>query len=378
MRWGNYGLLRASPFLIGSDLTEPQMESIAKYLSRFGPDTPKLALRPPEYPVDENVVSKAIFVQYDLPDPLSESRRPVMLHSAMKSSDNKVWLTGGTNVLKLDPKELDPAERTGVYPIEAGGSTHGLSEDRRGHVFYADLGLGKVGDIDPKSGKVIEWSTATKGFTHTIFTDSHGYIWYSDISSSALGKYDPATGRLESFQTKTPAAGPYGMVEDVHGNIWAACLTKGIILKFNPDTYEMTEYNTPTPGSGPRRIIIDSKGVIWFAESSAERFGSINSETGEMKEYKLPITNVGPYSVWFDKKDEKILWGNDMWNSYSVFRYDVRTNRMVYYPAPPGTYGPEVAVDPDNTVWMGVSAANGGGAIHFYPNGYSANAAALP
>jgi hypothetical protein len=61
--------------------------------------------------------------------------------------------------------------------------------------------------------------------------------------------------------------------------------------------------------------------------------------------------------------------------------FDRQANHFTYYPLPqnwnePGV--PKVEIDKDNTVWIGSRRTEHAVAVHFYPNGYTVDAAPEP
>jgi hypothetical protein len=158
MRYGTFRGSRVMP-LWRTELSENDKDTIAKYLSsNFGPNSPQRDYRRPEYPTDENVVSKAIYVQYDIPEELAQ-KGPGFYHDAFIASDRSIWL-GAINsgmMVHLKPNALNPAERYKVYTTASDDAgPHGIAEDRQGHIYYAWLHSGTLGEIDTETGKVTE------------------------------------------------------------------------------------------------------------------------------------------------------------------------------------------------------------------------------
>lgn len=105
--------------------------------------------------------------------------------------------------------------------------------------------------------------------------------------------------------------------------------------------------------------------------------GEINPATGKMVEHKLPIRST-PYETWPDKKNN--IWASDDFNN-SLIYFNPHTNHFTYYPLPqdwdePGV--PKVEIDKDNTVWIGSRRTAHAVAVHFYPDGYTAEAPPKP
>jgi len=382
MRWG-----RAIPDGNGASpvgrtqLSLADMDAIGHYLGSVLDPNLKRVARRPDYPTDESVVSKAVFVQYDMPEDFVKAHGGrAGSHDAFMAMDGKGWFGSGGSMVSLDPKEQDPVKRLRIYNPAPGQTfgINGIAEDRvRHHIYFADTEHGELGEVNPDTGQITLHMIPLRGFLHSLYGDSKGNIWYANIYGSSVGKYDPATGHVSSYPSITEDIGPYGVTEDHQGNIWIAGVSKGLIARFDPETLTMTEFKTPTPGSGPKRIRADSKDIMWFSEAANQTIGRLDPKTGVITEFKLPVPNISPYSIWVDRKDENIIWGSDLLNDhgFAPFSFNTKTKKMYYYPSPEGTQAPETFTEPNNTEWMVHTNAAG---IHFYPDGYTSDAPPEP
>ncbi|HWF38216.1 MAG TPA: carboxypeptidase regulatory-like domain-containing protein [Candidatus Acidoferrales bacterium] len=434
MRFGPFHLSGTIPAIPNTPMSAKEEDTIVKYLAtNFGPDSPNQRLKHDPYPVDENALAKAIYVEYELPPDFpkpppsganpdeeqlqgqqetnssladivpgmigaaprnsgtgaalmptaagapAENANPMRnpwLHDPFLAKDDSVWYGAPqTNALvHLDPRNLDPEKRWQVFRLPTSAPPyafiHGITLDSTGRVYWAEIRGGKLGEYDPETGKFVRYALPTYGSELQVVADEHDNIWYDQVHGSALGKLDARTRRISQWPTPTPDSGLYGLAVDPKGNIWSAGYIKSVVEKFDPATETFTEYHTLTPGSSARRIGVDSKGIVWFSEWSAGQLGSINPATGKMTEYKFPIRST-PYETWPDKKDN--IWASDDFNN-SLIYFNRQTNHFTYYPLPQNWNElgvPKVEMDKDNTVWIGSRRAEHAVAVHFYPNGYT-------
>jgi hypothetical protein len=356
------------------------------------------------------LVSKAIYVQYDLPDEITSTRPHIDFHDSFRAADGSVWWGSNYNyvpgyrersrttcggcgfMVRLDPKQLDPNKRWRIYTPPPGDDfdVSGIGEDtKRHHIYFADTLYGRLGEVDPSKSTVRMHIIPLRGWTHGIYGDSQGNVWYAQIQGSTFGKYDPTTGHIWSYGFLTQDFDPYANIEDLKGNIWMTGRAKSGVAKFDPATQVLTEYKTPTLGSGPRRLSLDKKGNVWFSESAVGAFAEIDPNTGKMTEYKLPVRNISPYMMRVDEKDQNVLWGWDFISptavfptdknpyGFSPFSYNIKTNKMVYYPGPVGAFAGQTSSESNNTEWLNADLPNGAG-IHFYPEGYTSDARPEP
>jgi virginiamycin B lyase len=417
MMQGPFNLGGVVPPMSHTPIAKAEQDAIVQYLAtHFGPDSPNQRLKHDPYPVDEDALSKAIYVEYDLtnvpPAPSvtkagrqadgasvtisSEAREARLaadraknpdpkpyLHDPFIAKDGTIWYADPpTNAMvHLDPRNGDPGERWKFFPLPADAPgyvfAHGITLDSKGHVYWAEIFGGMVGELDPASGKMIRHPLPTAGSLLQVVTDQKDNIWYDDVHGEGIGKLDAQTRQISQFPTPTPDLGLYGMAVDPKGNIWSAAYAKSMVVKFDPVTESFTEYADPTPGASARRIGVDSKGIVWFSEWTGGQLGRIDPATGKVTEYKMPVRSR-PYETWPDKLDN--IWASDDFNNSLVY-FEPGAGKFTYYPLPqvwPQAGVPKVEVEANNTVWLGSRFTEHIVAIHFYPHGYSAGAPPLP
>lgn len=399
-------------------ITKAEQDAMAGYLaSNFGPNSPNQRLKHDPYPVDEEALSKAIYVEYDFPSdlfkiPAVEKRQlqpqgtgetmssvsvasrlvsqrekggeiQSYLHDPFIAKDSSIWYASPpANVIAhLDPRGLEGHARWKLYPLPGDAPPfvfmHGITLDSKGRVYWAEILGGKIGELDPVTGKMIRHSLPTFGSVLQVVADQKDNIWYGHVHGDGLGKLDAQTRQISQFPTPTPDAGLYGLAVDPSGNIWSAGYTKSIVEKFDPAREQYTEYHAPTPGGSARRLGVDSKGIVWFSEWTAGQIASIDPASGKITEYK-PQVRSRFYETWPDKLDN--IWASEDFNNSMVY-FNRKTNKFTYYPLPQVWRGggvPKVEIEPNNTVWIGSRGVDHIVAIHFYPNGYSADAPPLP
>jgi streptogramin lyase len=387
-----------APVLGRTQLSSAEKNLIVKYLAdNFGLDSPQRQLKHAPYLVDEDALAKAIYVEYDAPDmPLPDKSKQIMddaaivlgghehlLHDPWLAPDGKVWLTSSaaSELVQLAPHELNPSTRWKQFPIDAPDSPggvypHGLTMDSKGHVYWAESMGGRVGELDPSTGKTKRYRLPTEGSLLQVVTDHQDNVWYAQIQGSSLGKVDATSKQVSQWGTPTADASPYGMAVDKGGNIWTSSFAKGLVIKFDPVAEVFTEYTPPTPYGGARRIGVDSKGVVWFSQYRLGQIGSLDPATGEMKEYKLPMRYTHSYETWPDQNDN--IWVTDHFND-SIIKFEPELKKFTYYPLPQLKWSvPKIQVEKNNTIWFGSRGVPHTVAVHFYPEGYSASAPPEP
>ena len=385
-------------------LTGPQKDMIAEYLAKnFGPGEPTKRVRVDPPVIDEDVISKAIYVSYDTPpnmaigprgeriganqvDGVVEQAGPVTnwannyLHDPFIAPDGAIWYGApvANAMMRLDKKELDPAKRWQTFPVKGTPYVfiHGITADSQGRMYWAEINGGQLGELDPATGKQIRHFTPERGAMLQVATDQSDNIWFGMVKGGHMGKLDAKTRRVYEWPTPTPDNGIYGLAVDPQGNVWGAGWQKGIATKFDPKTETYTEYMIPNSWGQLRRIGVDSKGIVWFSEYNVGRLGSLDPATGKISEFQLPTRGANPYDVWPDQQDN--IWMGDQPQS-SLVKFDRNTKKFTYYPEPQLRWSlPKIEIEKNNTIWFGARGLPHITANHFYPDGYTADAPPEP
>jgi streptogramin lyase/mono/diheme cytochrome c family protein len=390
-------------------LTGAQKDQIAEYLAtNFGPAKPDKRLKVDPPIINEDALAKTIYVSYDIPDNFprppfrgdrigadeidgvtaqelsAQSGRalPQLLHDPFIVPDG-IWYANPTAnaMIHLDPKQLDPSKRFKVYPLKGPDPyvfMHGITVDSKGHVFWAEITGGQLGELDPETGKQIRHYTPRRGGMLQVATDKDDNIWFGMVKGpGGVGELVAKTGVVHQWQTPTPDNLIYGLaISPTDGTVWGAGYSKGQVTEFNPKTEEYTEYYAPGSWGQIRRVGVDSKGIVWFSEYNTGILGRLDPATGKMTEYKMPTLGANPYDPWPDKTDK--IWISDQPQS-SLVHFDPDTKKFTYYPEPQLNWSlPKVEVEKNNTVWFGARFLPYITANHLYPNGYSADAPPEP
>jgi len=348
------------------------LEPIYKYLARhFGPNSPNRDIKRDEFVPDEDALSEALFIEYEVdlgpvhrtPDHLRRPDRVEFeshrLHDPYVSPvDGTIWYgaSGINAMVQLNPRATTFNERWKIFkftgPDERNVFIHGHTIDSQGRVYWTEINGGKLGELDPNTGKSIRYDLPTKGGSLLQnVVDSKGNVWYNLVHGDAIGKLDAVTRKITEYPTPLPGTEPYGLAVDPQDNIWTAGMPKHQVLKFDPVKEKWTQYPTPTKISAPRRIGVDKQGKVWVPEFAAGKLGYLDPDTGKMIEYEPPLKHGGFYEAWPDNRGS--VWVTD--STYnSLVRFDVQTKKFTYFPLPQLRWSvPKVEIDKDGTVWFG-------------------------
>jgi virginiamycin B lyase len=209
-------------------------------------------------------------------------------------------------------------------------------------------GNGTIGELDPKTGKVIEHKTPSGGGSpHTPILDAAGNVWFTGQSGNYIGKLERKTGKITEYKT---SGGPYGLALDKQGNVWFCRFNADSLGKLDPKSGQITTLATG-PGSRPRRVAAAPDGTLWVTYYGNGKLGHVDPVAGKiLQEYEMPAgTAGGPYAVAVDAKGR--VWANEI-QTDTVALFDPATGKFQVFKLPSKGVGIRKAiVDGDGRFW---------------------------
>jgi len=383
--------------------TFPEKDRVAiiDYLSdNFAPAAPMKDIRLDELIPDEDVISEAVYVEYDVPL-TDRTQRPRSYHDPYIAPNGDVWVNDRANrsLVHIDPQALDAGKRvieehTAPWPDT---SMHGITIDSKGRVYYADINGGYLGEWDPATRSFKRYETTgnmeppwnvppgvrTPESAVQIVVDKDDNVWGNLVSGEKIFRLDARTRQIRTWPLPTPDSNPYGMIARPDGTIWTAGISSDRIIGFDPRSERFVEFKTPTQPSAPRRLDDDAQGNIWWAEYTGGHLGMVDPKTGTMAEYAFPLKFTRGYDAW--------VVGDHIWITEAEYqtlvRFDLTTKTFVYYPLPmaqpsgnPGV--PKLEVGKDGTLWFAYRGLRGEGqqnpVVAFKPKGNAGDWGSLP
>jgi streptogramin lyase len=182
-------------------------------------------------------------------------------------ADAKFYLTGcvdvSTNCAFIGV--ADTSGRLGVYPIPRGKGARfsGIAPGPDGDVWFTDSA--SVDKISP-SGVVTAYGYPSGEMTNQlsgIAAGSDGKMWFAEIDRLLVGNVDPKTGKVVEYSTVSQNidCGLSGMAAASDGNVYAAC-GQGFV-GVSP-AGSMTYYESFfTLSDGAQEIAGGAKGTLW-------------------------------------------------------------------------------------------------------------------
>ena len=221
----------------------------------------------------------------------------------------------------LDPK-TGKVEEIALGPRSA---PHGVVVGPDSAPWITDGGQNAIVRVDPKTRAVKVWPLpADTGSVNlnTLAFDKKGRVWFTG-QSGYYGRLDPATSEVKVW--KAPRGrGPYGITTTPSGDVYYASLAGNHIARVDIETGAATVIEPPTKDQGARRVWSDSRGRIWVSYWNTGQVGMYDPASKSWREWKLPGT-AHAYAVWVDDQDK--VWLTD-WSTNAIVKFDPVTEKF--------------------------------------------------
>ena len=224
---------------------------------------------------------------------------------------------------------LNPA--TGKFEevaLGAGSAPHGVVVGPDGAPWITDGGQNAIVRVDPATHAVRRFplpADSGNANLNTLTFDRKGRVWFTG-QSGIYGKLDPATGEVKVWRAPR-GAGPYGITTTPSGDVYYASLAGNHIARIDTETGKAVVIEPPTPAQGARRVWSDSRGRVWVSYWNTGQVGMFDPAAKSWREWKLPGA-AHAYSVWVD--DHDIVWLTD-WSVNAIVRFDSTTEKFERY-----------------------------------------------
>jgi virginiamycin B lyase len=239
-----------------------------------------------------------------------------------------VWYTAQTSgkLGRLDPSTGKTREIT----LGQGSAPHGVIIGPDGAPWVTDGGLNAIVRVDPKTERVQVFplpQNSSYANLNTATFDHHGVLWFTG-QSGIYGRIDSSSGKIQVF--KAPRGfGPYGITTTPNGDVYYASLAGSYVGHINVTTGAVTVLDPPTPDQGARRIWSDSHGRLWVSEWNAGKLALYDPAIDKWQEWRLPGSNPMPYAVYVDNQDT--VWLSDF-GANALVKFDPTKQKFEVFP----------------------------------------------
>jgi virginiamycin B lyase len=246
---------------------------------------------------------------------------------------------------------------TTYFPVPQGARPHDVAATppAGGPVYYTAQATGRLGILDPASGKVVEIPLGDRSAPHGVVVGPDGAPWITDGGQNAIVRVDPATHAVKRFPLPDSAsnANLNTLTFDRSGRVWFTGQS-GYYGRVDPASGDVRVWRAPR-GSGPYGITTTPSGDVYYASLAGSHIARIDVATGEATVIDPPTRNQGARRVWSDSKGN--VWVS-YWNTGQVGRYDPAKRAWTEWKLPGNARAYSVWVDPDDHVWLTDWATN--------------------
>ena len=244
----------------------------------------------------------------------------------------------------LDPKSGKFEE----IALGARSAPHGVIVGPDGAAWITDGGQNAIVRFDPTSHQIKSWPLprdAANANLNTATFDKSGRIWFTG-QSGIYGRLDPASGDMRVWKAPR-GSGPYGITTTPSGDVYFASLAGNYVARVDPASGDATVIDPPTSGQGARRVWSDSRGRIWVSYWNTGQVGMYDPAARHWREWKLPGT-AHPYAIWVDDKDK--IWLSD-WGTNAIVRFDPVSEKFDSVPSDRGRADVRQMLGRSGEVW---------------------------
>ena len=314
-------------------------------------------------PRPKGKATRTIITEYDLP------RKLAMPHDVIVDGDGMVWYSdfGDQFIGRLDPKSGKVTDFS-IPELKKGfpRGTLDLQSDKDQNLWVSLMYQGGIAKFDRKAEKFTvypvpkDWQGNHTQQSMVSPTNSHvdGKVWTNNQDTHSIYRVDVTTGEYENLgEFKIPGENrtinAYGIPSDSQNNLYLLEFGANNIGRIDAKTKEFKIYSTIAQGTRPRRGRFDAQDRLWFAEYGANGVGMLDPKSGQIQEWQLPIPWSAPYHVVPDKNGD--VWIGSMWTD-RVTRLDPKSSQFTDYLLPRETNIRRVFVDNTTspvTFWVG-------------------------
>ncbi len=183
---------------------------------------------------------------------------------------------------------------------------------------------------------------------HDVIVDG-GMVWYTSFGEEVLGRIDPKTGKITEFTVPTlkPGAptGDLSVRPDENGNLWLGMMYQGAIAKFDKKTEKFQTFSLPAEYNkdytqvnqvAPMHSNVDGK--VWFQDSGDYSVHRLDLATGKTTRYKpFPDPSPNIYDIMSDAQNNAYF---TVFGASQIGRIDAKTGKMSFYKTPTADSAP--------------------------------------
>jgi sugar lactone lactonase YvrE/mono/diheme cytochrome c family protein len=179
-------------------------------------------------------------------------------------SKQNIWTTlmYTDEVAKWDRKTGEVSRFTVPTPYAA---PYGMVTDKKDNLWIAEWFACKIARFDTSAETFTEFVPPTKPCNiRRVFVDHAGMVWYAMDSPGKIGMLNPDTGKMVTYEEPVPFGFPYDIQEDSENNLWIADSGQGGgLYRFDTQTTNFTYFDAVQRTDMPK-ISMSREDSIWY------------------------------------------------------------------------------------------------------------------
>ncbi|HXJ01874.1 MAG TPA: carboxypeptidase regulatory-like domain-containing protein [Micropepsaceae bacterium] len=342
-----------------------KVKAAAEYLASVNLSTSETYKYPLQtFPRPTGRATHVIYTTYDLARPEAMPHDVIYLNG-------KIWYTdfGSQFVGEMDPKTgkivdhpipvLKPDEPKGVLE---------LKPDQDGNLWASMMYQGGIARIDAKTGDVKTYKVPDQwqgpNTQESMVSPEHwhvdGYVWTNNQEDHSILRVNVKTGEWENLgvlkDPKGRTINGYDIPTDEQNNLYLLEFGGTKIGKIDAKTKTLQTWDPDLPHARPRRGHFDENGTLWYAEYGSNAVGRFDPKTQTITEWQMQVKWQMPYDALATKKGD-VYTGSVM--SDRVVRLDPKTGQQIVYLMPASTNIRRVNFDEEHgALWVGSNHGN--------------------
>jgi virginiamycin B lyase len=251
-------------------------------------------------------------------------------HDVYPAPDGTVWFTAQAagKLGRLDPR----TGKSDLISLGRGSAPHGVIVGPDGAPWVTDGGQNAIVRVDPltRAAKTFPLpKERADANLNTATFDREGVMWFTG-QNGVYGRLDPRTGAIAVFDAPG-GVGPYGITTTPAGEVFYASLAGSYLGRIDLETGAAAVLEPPVPRQGARRVWSDGQGALWITGWNSGDLFRYDSKAKSWARWHLPGDGPQPYAVYVDETDA--VWLSD-WGANAILRFDPKTERFEPYPLP--------------------------------------------